>query len=80
MHIITISRLVGAYGDIIAAIVARRMGLDLIGREELHEMALSCDSDYRDACAVYEKEHGPGFLAAVRSVRPGLQSFRGPHL
>jgi hypothetical protein len=75
MHIITISRLVGAYGDIIAAIVARRMGLDLIGREELHEMALSGDSEYRDACAVYEKEHGPGFFERLFFDRPSYYSL-----
>jgi hypothetical protein len=75
MRIITISRLVGAYGDIIAAIVARRMGLDLIGREELHEMALSCDSEYRDACAVYEKEHGPGFFERLFFDRPSYYSL-----
>jgi hypothetical protein len=75
MHIITMSRLVGAYGDIIAAIVARRLGLDLIGREELHEMALSCDSEYRDACAVYEKEHGPGFFERLFFDRPSYYSL-----
>jgi hypothetical protein len=75
MYIITISRLVGAYGDVIAAIVARRMGLDLIGREELHEMALSCDSEYRDACAVYEKEHGPGFFERLFFDRPSYYSL-----
>ena len=75
MHIITISRLVGAYGDVIAAIVARRMGLDLIGREELHEMAQSCDPEYRDACAVYEKEHGPGFFERLFFDRPSYYSL-----
>ena len=75
MRIITISRLVGAYGDIIAAIVARRMALDLVGREELHEMAQSCDLEYRDACAVYEKEHGPGFFERLFFDRPSYYSL-----
>src|SRR4030042_2831449 len=75
MHIITISRLVGAYGDVIATIVARRMGLDLIGREELHEMAQSCDPEYRDTCAVYEKEHGPGFFERLFFDRPSYYSL-----
>ena len=75
MHIITISRLVGAYGDVIATIVARRMGLDLIGREELHEMAQSCDPEYREACAVYEKEHGPGFFERLFFDRPSYYSL-----
>lgn len=75
MHIVTISRLVGAYGDVIAAIVARRMGLDLIGREELHEMAQSCDPEYREACALYEKEHGPGFFERLFFDRPSYYSL-----
>jgi Cytidylate kinase-like family/BON domain len=75
MNIITISRLVGAYGDVISAIVARRMGLDLIGREELHEMALSCDPEYRETCAIYEKEHGPGFFERLFFDRPSYYSL-----
>lgn len=75
MYIVTISRLVGAYGDIIAAIVARRMALDLIGREELHETAQSSDPDYRDACSLYEKEHGPGFLERLFFDQPSYYSL-----
>ncbi|HTY26014.1 MAG TPA: cytidylate kinase family protein [Desulfomonilaceae bacterium] len=75
MNIVTLSRLVGAYGDIIATIVARRMALDLIGREELHEMAQSYDPEYRDACALYEKEHGPGFFERLFFDRPSFYSL-----
>ena len=78
MHIVTISRLVGAYGDVIAAIVARRMGLDLIGREELHETAQSCDPEYRDACSLYEKEHGPGFLSVSFLIDRPIIVFSSP--
>ncbi len=75
MNIVTISRLVGAYGDVIAAIVARRMALDLIGREELHEMAQTSDPEYRDACSLYEKEHGPGFLERLFFDQPSYYSL-----
>ncbi len=65
----------GAYGDIIAAIVARRMALDLIGREELHETAQSSDPEYRDACSLYEKEHGPGFFERLFFDQPSYYSL-----
>jgi hypothetical protein len=45
MNIVTISRLVGAYGDIIAAVVARRMGMELISLAKVHELAQSCDPE-----------------------------------
>ncbi len=54
MPIVTISRQVGALGDVIAAIVSRKLGLDLISREKVHDLALNCDSDYSDACTIYE--------------------------
>ncbi len=80
MHIITISRLVGAYGDVIAAIVARRMGLDLIGREELHEMAQSCDPEYRDACAVSKKSMAQVSSNVSFLIDLPIKSFRVPDL
>lgn len=75
MNIITISRQVGSYGDLIAAIVARRMGLELVGRQEVHEVALRTDPDYSDACAVYENEHGPGFFERIFFDRPSYTSL-----
>jgi hypothetical protein len=62
MNIITISRLVGSYGDEIAAKVAEKMGLEFIGRTGLHELAMSCDPEYSEACTLYETEHGPSFF------------------
>lgn len=65
MPIITVSRQEGSYGDVIAAILARNMGLELITREKVHEVAQSCDSEYSEACGDYELEHGPGFFERI---------------
>lgn len=75
MNIITVSRLVGSYGDEIAAKVAERMGLEFIGRTGLHELALSCDPEYSDACTLYEEEHGPGFFERLFFDRPAHKSL-----
>jgi cytidylate kinase len=75
MNIVTVSRLVGSYGDEIAAIVAERMGLEFIGRTALHELALTCDPEYSDACALYEKEHGPGFFERLFFDGPAHKSL-----
>lgn len=75
MNIVTISRLVGSYGDEIAAIVAERLGLEFIGRTALHEQALSCDPEYSDACSLYEAEHGPGFFERLFFDRPAHKSL-----
>jgi len=75
MNILTISRLVGSYGDEIAALVADKMGLELIGRNGLHELAQSCDTEYKDACELYESEHGPGFFERFFFDRPSYKSL-----
>jgi len=70
MKIVTISRLVGAYGDVIAAVVARRMGLDLVSLAKVHELAQGCDPEYLDACRMFETEHGPSFFERIFFDRP----------
>ncbi len=75
MRIITISRFVGSYADVIAATVARRMGLELIGRDQVHQMAQTCDPEYSRACSLYETEHGPGFFERIFFDRPSYTSL-----
>jgi len=75
MLIVTISRLVGSYADIISATVARKLGLDLVGRDQVHQMAQSCDSEYNRACSLYETEHGPGFFERIFFDRPSYTSL-----
>ncbi len=65
MLIVTISRLVGSYADIISATVARKLGLDLVSREQVHQMAQGCDPEYGRVCSLYEMEHGPGFFERI---------------
>jgi cytidylate kinase len=75
MNIITISRLVGSYGDEIAEKVAEKMGLEFIGRTGLHELAMSCDPEYSEACTLYETEHGPSFFERLFFDRPSYKSL-----
>lgn len=75
MPIVTVSRQVGSFGDIIAAIVARNMHLELITRERIHELAQTCDPEYADLCTAYETEHGPGFLERIFFDRPSYTSL-----
>jgi cytidylate kinase len=75
MNIITVSRLVGSYGDDIAAKVAEKMGLEFVGRTGLHELAMSCDLEYREACTLYETEHGPSFFERLFFDRPSHKSL-----
>lgn len=75
MNIITVSRLVGSYGDDIAAKVAEKMGLQFIGRTGLHELAMTCDPEYSEACTLYETEHGPSFFERLFLDRPSHKSL-----
>lgn len=75
MHVVTVSRQLGSLGDVIAAIVARAMGYKLIGPDQVHERANACDSEYKDACAVYESEKGPGFWERFFFDRPSFTAL-----
>jgi cytidylate kinase len=75
MPVVTISRQVGSLGDVIAAVTARRLNLELISGEKIHESARTCDPEYRDACALYESEHGPGWLERFFFDRPSYMSL-----
>lgn len=75
MNIVTVSRLVGSYGDIIAATTARKLGLELLGRDQVHDLAESCDPEFRDACTAYENEHGPGFFERIFFDSPSYTSL-----
>lgn len=75
MNIITVSRLVGSYGDDIAEKIAEKMGIEFVGRTGLHELAMSCDLEYREACTLYETEHGPGFFERLFFDRPSHKSL-----
>lgn len=75
MRIVTISRQVGSLGDEIAALAAEKMDIEFVGRTGLHELAQSCDPEYKDACEVYETEHGLGFFERLFFDRPSYTSL-----
>ena len=75
MRIVTISRQVGSLGDEIALVTAEKMGLEFVGRTGLHELAQSCDPEYKDACELYETEHGLGFFERLFFDRPSYTSL-----
>jgi cytidylate kinase len=77
MGVVTISRQIGSFGDVIAAIVARRLGMQLMGQNQIHELAENCDSEYKDACVAFETEHGPGFFERIFFDKPSYKSLFG---
>jgi cytidylate kinase len=56
MSVVAISRQVGSWGDEIAAMVAKQLGLQLMSREQMHIMAQACDDDFKRACSLYADE------------------------
>jgi len=50
------------------------MGLSLIGRDQLHELAQGCDPEFTDICSIYETEHGPHFFERIFFDRPSYTS------
>lgn len=75
MRILTISRQVGSLGDVIAALAARRLEMKLIGPEQIQERANACDTEYSDACSLYESEMGPGFFERLFFETPSYTSL-----
>jgi cytidylate kinase len=75
MNVVTISRLVGSFGEEIGRRVAGKLGLEFVGRTGLHELAMSCDPEYKDACTMYETEHGPGFFERLFFDAPAHKSL-----
>jgi cytidylate kinase len=51
------------------------MELELVGREQVHELAQNCDPEYSRACDLYETEHGPRFFERIFFDRPSYTSL-----
>ncbi len=75
MAIITISRQVGSNGDEIAELVAKKCNHQLVGRDQVHKLAQACDSEFKDACSLYEKETQPGFFERLFFNNPSYTSL-----
>jgi cytidylate kinase len=56
MSVITISRQVGSLGDQVAQEVARRLEYQVVDRDRLRELAGQCDSEFKSACELYQRE------------------------
>lgn len=75
MPIITISRQPGSYGPQVAQALADRLGLEVIRRSHLHQLALECDPEYENACRLYERETFSGFFERLMIDRPAYRSL-----
>ncbi len=62
MAIITISRQAGSLGEEIASQVAQKLDYNLVGGAQYHQMAMSCDLDFKNACEHFETELPLGFV------------------
>ncbi|MBM3300659.1 MAG: cytidylate kinase family protein, partial [Deltaproteobacteria bacterium] len=58
-----------------AALVARKLGLKLIGSEQIQERASMFDPDFKEACALYEMEVGPSFFDRIFFDSPTYTSL-----
>lgn len=56
MTVIAISRKVGSLGGEIADLVAKEFSYQLADGDMIHKLAESCDPEFKDACALYERE------------------------
>ena len=65
MAIISISRKVGSFGDEIAHEVAKRMGIQVIKKADIHQLALKCDEELADTCRKFETEMPAGFFERI---------------
>lgn len=75
MAVITISRQTGSLGEEIAQSLSKKMNHDLIGDRKIHELAESCDDEYKNACRAYESEIFKGFFERITFNRPAYRSL-----
>ncbi|MEW5725220.1 MAG: cytidylate kinase family protein [Thermodesulfobacteriota bacterium] len=75
MKIIALSRQIGSWGDEIAAMVAERLGFQLVDQKTVHELAESCDPGFKDACELYEREAPKGFWERFFFNKPANTSL-----
>lgn len=73
MPIITISRQPGSMEPQIARTIANRLGLEVVQNDTLHQMAIKCDPEYKDACQLYEKEKFPSFFHRLMADKPAYK-------
>ncbi len=75
MPVITISRQPGSLALDIARIIAERLKLELIDQEQIHDLASACDSRYKDACVLYEREVFTSFFERLMMDKPAYRAL-----
>lgn len=75
MAVITISRQTGSLGEEIAAQLSQNLKHELIDDRKIHELAESCDDEYKTACSAYEMETFKGFFERITFNRPAYRSL-----
>jgi cytidylate kinase len=75
MSVITLSRQPGSQGPQVARMVAQQLGLELVEREHLHQMAQQCDTEYAAACRLYEEEEFAGVFERLMINRPAYRAL-----
>ena len=75
MTVVTISRQVGSFGDEIAGAVAEKLNFKLVGQDEFHALASSCDQSFKEACSLFEREVPKGFMERFFFHNPAYTSL-----
>ncbi len=65
MAIISISRKVGSFSEEVAHEVAKRLGIRVIAKADIHRLALECDKDLADTCRRFETEMPTNFFERI---------------
>jgi len=84
MAIIVISSEAGAPGEQIAALVAERLGHQLVDHSQVRQLAQDCDSEFDKACTFYQANYGEpepiGWLERLFYSNPAYVSlFKSLH-
>jgi len=84
MAIIVISSEAGAPGEEVAALVAEKLGYQLVDHSHVRQLAQDCDSEFDKACAFYQSNYGEreqvGWLERLFYSNPAYVSlFKSLH-
>ncbi len=63
MSVVAISRQVGSQGEKIAELTAKKLGLDLLTRDRIHELTTQCSPGLGQTSSIYESEVVKSFWA-----------------
>ena len=75
MAVITISRQTGSLGEEIAFSLSKMLDYEVVDDRKIHELAESCDDEYKTACVAFEMETFRGFFERLSFNRPAYKSL-----